>query len=112
MTAEVAGTAEGWRRLQSDEAARGQEQARTMRLFRPRKAAKQIKLITKANVEHSTVSHSLLRSVDEIRQITNALLINGMKQTRGGTADVLRRAQGSSRWPSERPNGRASKGHR
>jgi hypothetical protein len=34
--------------------------------------AKQVKLITKANVEHSTVSSTLLRSVSEIRQSPTA----------------------------------------
>jgi methyl-accepting chemotaxis protein len=115
MTAEVAGVAEGMR-LQSDEAARAvKEQTRTMRgmISAAQSTARQIKLITKANVEHSTVSHSLLRSVDEIRQITNRNA-DGVKQTRGGTADVLRRAQGLIALVErpERPNGRASKGHR
>ena len=54
--------------------------------------AKQIKLISKANVEHSGAAASLLSSMGEIRKITvrNAF---GVKQTRGGTDDLMRRAQ-------------------
>ena len=102
--------------MQADEAARAVgEQARTMRdmISGAQSTAKQIKLITKANVEHSTVSQALLRSVDEIRQITNRNA-DGVKETRGGTADVLRRAQGLMAMVGRpaRPNGRAAKGHR
>ena len=77
--------------------------------------AKQIKLITKANIDHSTVSSSLLRSVGEIRQITDRNA-EGVKQTRGGTADLLRRAQAlialTERPAHDRPNGRTTRGHR
>jgi len=54
--------------------------------------AKQIKLMAKANVEHSAAAASLLVSVGEIRQITDRNAA-GVKQTRGGTDDLRRRAQ-------------------
>ena len=77
--------------------------------------AKQIKLITKANVEHSTTSEGLVRSVGEIRQITDRNA-NGVKETRGGTEDVLRRAQAllalMDRQGHTRPNGRAPRSGR
>ena len=92
MTGDVAAASEGMR-VQADQAARAvKEQALTMRdmISAAQNTAKQIKLIAKANVDHSTVSTSLVRSVGEIRQITDRNA-EGMKQTRGGTADVLRR---------------------
>ncbi len=85
--------------MQADQTARAvKEQARTMRemIAAAQNTAKQIKLITNANLEHSTVSGSLLRSVAEIRQITDRNA-SGVKQTRGGTDDLLRRAQASGR---------------
>ena len=72
--------------------------------------ARQIKLITRANVEHSTTSEGLVRSVGEIRQITDRNA-TGVKETRGGTEDLLRRAQAlmalMNRPGHSRPNGRA-----
>ncbi len=55
-------------------------------------AARQIKLITKANIEQSSAAAALLASVTEIREITDRNA-TGVKQTRGGTDDLLRRAQ-------------------
>ena len=108
---EMATAADGMR-VQAEQASRAvKEQARTMRdmIAAAQSTAKQIKLITKANVEHSTVSDSLLRSVGEIRQITDRNA-TGVKQTRGGTEDLLRRAQALAalveRPAHARPNGR------
>ena len=105
-------------RVQSEQAARAvKEQARTMRemISSAQSTAKQIKLITKANAEHSVVSSSLLHSVSEIRQITDRNA-SGVKETRGGTDDLLRRAQALTalveRPAHVRPNGRAPRGHR
>ncbi len=52
----------------------------------------QIKLITHANREHSTVSASLLASLNEVRQITDRNM-SGVKRTRGDTEDLRRRAK-------------------
>jgi methyl-accepting chemotaxis protein len=112
-------------RVQAEQAARAvKAQARTMRdmITSAQSTAKQIKLITKANAEHSTVSAALLRSVGEVREITNRNA-TGVKQTRGGTDDLLRRAQALTAMVErpaksrpngrgERPNGRASRGTR
>ena len=81
--------------------------------------AKQVKLITKANAEHSTVSTSLLRSVGEIRHITDRNA-SSVKQTRGGTEDLVRRAQAlatlveppTPQRPNGRHNPRATRGNR
>jgi methyl-accepting chemotaxis protein len=117
-SAEVATAADGMR-VQSEQASRAvKEQLRTMREMTTaaQSTAKQVKLITKANVEHSTVSSTLLRSVSEIRQITDRNA-TGVKETRGGTDDLLRRAQALTALvdrPAQaaRPNGRAPRGHR
>ena len=97
MTAEVAGAADGMR-LQSDEAARGQRTGVTMRgVSAVQVMAKQIKLITKANVEHSTVSHSLLRSVDGISHYQPQ---RRWDEADSGRTDASAGTRGSSRWPS------------
>ena len=74
--------------------------------------AKQIKLITKANVEHSSTSEHLVRSVGEVRQITDRNA-SGVKETRGGTEDLLRRAKALTalvQQPGHAPrNGRGSR---
>ena len=54
--------------------------------------AKQIKLITKANVEHSSAASALLRRF-AISGRSPTGTPSGVKQTRGGTDDLLRRAQ-------------------
>jgi len=54
--------------------------------------AKQIKLISKANTEHSAAAAVMLASIAEIRQITDRN-VAGVRQTRGGTDDLRRRAQ-------------------
>jgi methyl-accepting chemotaxis protein len=69
------------------------EQARTMKDMTgaAHNTLKQVKLITHANREHSTVSASLLTSLGEVRQITDRNA-SGVKRTRGGTDDLVRRA--------------------
>ena len=82
-------------RTQSEQASRAlADQSRTMREMTTavQSTAKQIKLITTANVEHSTAASALLASLTEIRQVTQRNA-TGVKQTRGGTDDLLRRAQ-------------------
>jgi hypothetical protein len=80
---------------QADQVLRGAaDQARAMRSMTTdvQSTAKQIKLMAKANVEHSSVAAALLGTVSEIRQITDRNAA-GVKQTRGGTDDLRRRAQ-------------------
>ena len=92
---EISGAADGMR-MQSEQASRATaDQARSDARrwpLPPQNTAKQIKLITRANVEHSSAASALLASVGEIRQITDRNAA-GVKQTRGGTDDLLRRAQ-------------------
>jgi methyl-accepting chemotaxis protein len=81
-------------RVQADQTARAvREQGRTMKdmTAAAQNTSKQIKLITTANKEHSTVSGSLLTSLEEIRHITERNA-SGVRRTRGGTDDLLRRA--------------------
>jgi methyl-accepting chemotaxis protein len=54
--------------------------------------AKQVKLISKANVEQSGAAAALLSSIGEVRKITDRNA-SGVKQTRGGTDDLMRHAQ-------------------
>jgi len=80
---------------QAEQLTRGAaEQARAMRSMTTdaQNTAKQIKLISAANIEHSASAAALLGSVAEIRQITDRNAA-GVKQTRGGTDDLRRRAQ-------------------
>ena len=91
---DIAGAAEGIR-TQTEQAARALvDQSKAMRemAVAAQNTAKQIKLVTKANIEQSAAAASLLTSVSEIRQITDRNA-HGVKQTRGGTDDLLRRAQ-------------------
>ena len=53
--------------------------------------AKQIKLISAANREHSSVSGSLLAQLQEIRRITDEN-VRSARDTRGGTAELTRQA--------------------
>ena len=79
---------------QADQTTRAiKEQARTMKDMTgaANTTLKQIKLITHANREHSTVSASLMTSLAELRQIADRNA-GGVKRTRGGTDDLLRRA--------------------
>ena len=70
---EIAAASEGMR-TQAEQTSRAvKEQARTMKDMTgaAHNTLKQIKLITHANREHSTVSASLLASLGEVRQITD-----------------------------------------
>ena len=81
-------------RVQADQSARAlKEQARTMKDMSAaaQNTSKQVKLITGANREHSTVSASLLTSLGEIREITERNA-SGVRRTRGSSDDLLRRA--------------------
>ena len=96
---------------QSDQTTRAiQEQARTMKEMTgaAHNTLKQIKLITHANREHSTVSAALLTSLTEVRQITDRNA-GGVKRTRGGTDDLLKRANALVALV-ERPTRRRSNG--
>ncbi len=80
---------------QAEQVLRGAaDQARAMRMMTvdAQNTVKQIKFITSANVEHSAAAAALVGSIGEIRQITDRNAA-GVKQTRGGTDDLRRRAQ-------------------
>ena len=86
-------------RRESDQAARAlTEQARGLKdmTTATQNTAAQIKLITHANREHSTVAGRVLDQLRDIRKITdrNARDVN---ETRGNTAELLRHADGSRR---------------
>jgi methyl-accepting chemotaxis protein len=70
------------------------EQSRAMRDISAAAAgtARQIKTITQANRNHSQVVTSLLADLTEVRRITDRNT-TGVKETRAGTADLLRNAQ-------------------
>jgi methyl-accepting chemotaxis protein len=79
---------------QSEQAAKAlQEQSRAMKDMSDaaENTARQIKMITSANREHSTVSGGLLVTLKQIRDITDRNA-HGVKETRGGTTDLLERA--------------------
>jgi methyl-accepting chemotaxis protein len=104
-------TASETMRVQADQTARAlQEQARTMKEMTTasQNASKQIKLISHANKEHSTVSGSLLAVLGEIRQTTERNA-SGVRKTRGGTDDLVRRA-GALTALVGRPTGRRANG--
>jgi methyl-accepting chemotaxis protein len=103
---------------QAEQVLRGaSDQARAMRSMTTdvQNTAQLIKLISKANLEHSSAAAVLLGSVSEIRQITDRNAA-GVKQTRGGTDDLRRRAQALAalvEQPSPRKtNGRVSRSGR
>ena len=108
---EISESAEGMR-TQAEQVSRGAaDQARTMRAMTAdaQNTATQIKMISKSNVEHSESAAALLVSIGEIRQITDRNAA-GVKQTRGGTDDLRRRAQALAalvdRPASRKTNGR------
>jgi methyl-accepting chemotaxis protein len=85
-------------RTQSEQAARAAtEQARTMKdMARASNAtARDIKLISAANNTHSQAAGRLASQVADIRRITERNAA-GVKQTRGGTSDLLRQAEALS----------------
>jgi methyl-accepting chemotaxis protein len=91
---EITTAAEGMR-TQAEQVSRGAaDQARSMRAMTTdaQSTAKQVKLISQANLELSAAAATLLGSVAEVRQITDRNAA-GVKQTRGGTDDLRRRAQ-------------------
>jgi methyl-accepting chemotaxis protein len=96
---------------QAEQAARAlKEQARTMKEMSgaAENTSKQIKLITVANREHSTVSTALLDSLRQIREITDRNA-HGVKETRGGTDDLLERAEALISLTQARGNGGAAR---
>jgi methyl-accepting chemotaxis protein len=108
---DITAAADGMR-AQSEQTARALvDLAKTLRgmITDAQNTAKQIKLITKANLEHSTAASSLLTAVSDIRAITDRNA-TGVKQTRGGTDDLLRRAQALSALVEGRRNGRNANG--
>jgi methyl-accepting chemotaxis protein len=91
--AQIASASESMR-IQAEQSSRGvKEQARTLREMTAaaQNTTKQIKLITSANKEHSTVSGSLLTVLGEVRQMAERNA-SSVKRTRGGTDDLVRRA--------------------
>lgn len=82
-------------RQQADQAARAlKEQARAMKDMTTASAntARQIKLITHANREHSTTATSVLTELGDVRRIADRNA-TGAKQTRAGTAELVRQAE-------------------
>ena len=77
--------------------------------------AKQIKLISRSNVEQSSAAAGLLTSMNELLHITDRNA-TGVRQTRGGTDELLRRAQALvtmvDRPAKHRRNGRATRSTR
>jgi methyl-accepting chemotaxis protein len=82
-------------RAQSEEAARATaEQARTMKEMAGAAAstARDVKSITQANRTQSASAAQLLSQVADIRRVTERNA-EGVKQTRGGTAALLKQAE-------------------
>jgi len=82
-------------KVQSEQAARASaEQTRTMKEMARAVAgtAKEIKSITQANKTHSAGATRLVAQLAEIRRITERN-VDGVRQTRGGTADLLKQAE-------------------
>jgi methyl-accepting chemotaxis protein len=87
--------ATGAMKVQSDEAARAAaEQTRTMKEMARTVAvtAKEIKSITQANRTHSAGATRLVSQLADIRRITERNA-DAVRQTRGGTADLLKHAE-------------------
>jgi len=82
-------------RRETEQAARAlSEQTRGLKdmLTATQNTAKQMKLITHANREHSGVAGRLLDQLREIRQVTDRNA-REVKQTRGSAADLLKHAE-------------------
>ena len=82
-------------RREAEQAARAlNEQARAMKdmVTAAQNTAKQIKLITHANREHSTVAGAAARSAARCPR-DHRRNARGVKETRGGTVDLLRHAE-------------------
>ncbi len=81
-------------RVQAEQTDRAmKEQARTMKemLASAQNTGNQIRLITNANREHSTVSASIISALGEIRQVADRNA-GSVRRTRGGAKDVPKRA--------------------
>jgi methyl-accepting chemotaxis protein len=108
---EISKAADGMR-VQSEQVSRATaDQAKTMRTMtgESQSVAKQLTLISKANGEQSAAAADLVVSVNEVRRITDRNAA-GVKQTRGGTDDLRRRAQALAALvdrpaPARKPNG-------
>jgi methyl-accepting chemotaxis protein len=99
-------------RLQSDQTARAlKEQARAVKDVSgaAENTAKQIKLITTSNREHSVVAAQLLNTLKQVREITDRNA-HGVQETRGGTNDLLQRATALVSM-AERSTGRHARGN-
>jgi len=82
-------------RRESEQASRAlAEQTRGLKdmVSSTQNTAKQMKLITHANREHSTVSARLLDQLREVRNVTERNA-REVKQTRGSAADLLKHAE-------------------
>ena len=82
-------------KVEADQAAKAlKEQSRAMKDMTTAVASttREIKLISHANREHSTVAGTLLGEVGEIRKITDRNA-RGVKETRVSTADLLRHTE-------------------
>ena len=93
-TGQVSVAAESMRQ-QCEQAARAtRDQARAMRDMASAalNTSKQIKLIGASNAESSLLSGKLVISLGEAREITERTA-RGVKQTKGGSAELLKRAQ-------------------
>jgi methyl-accepting chemotaxis protein len=111
---EIAGASDTVR-SQAEQTARAvKEQAASLKSMTSgaQNTLKQMKLISHANKEHSVVAAALLASLNDVRQITDRNAA-GVKRTRGGTDDLLRRAnalvalvEGPRRVSRRRTNGR------
>ena len=80
-------------RVQAEQTDRAmKEQARTMKEMHAsaQNTGNQIRLITNANREHSTVSTSIISALADIRQVTERNA-GGVRRTRDGAKDLLKR---------------------
>jgi methyl-accepting chemotaxis protein len=107
---EVSTAMNGMRR-ESDQAARAMtEQTRGLKEMTTatQSTAAQIKLITHANREHSTVAGRVLDQLRDIRKITDRNA-RDVHETRGNTAELLRHAEDLVGLAAGGPNGSNSK---
>jgi methyl-accepting chemotaxis protein len=99
-------------RVQSDQTVRAiKQQTRAVKdvADAAENTAKQIKLITIANREHSVVAGQLLDTLKQIREITDRNA-HGVQETRGGTNDLVERAAALVSL-AERSTGRHPRGY-
>ena len=82
-------------RVESEQAAKAlREQVKTLTGMADtaESAAGQMKKITEANRGHSSSAAALLASLRQIREVTDRN-VHGARETRGGTTDLLERAE-------------------